>query len=98
MTVTNGAEVATAGSYLDSAKWTFETLGAPIEAIAILNGTLAKMTDIEANKALWHVMKCSATDVAAVPASSGPTILAKDAVTGKALRVYDNASGSVDYR
>ena len=50
------------------------------------------MTDVEANKALWHVMKCSATAVAAVPASSGPTILAKDAVTGKALRVYDNAS------
>ena len=63
MTVTNNAEVATDGSYL--ATWTFETLGAPIEAIAILNGTLAKMTDIEANKALWHVMKCSATAVAA---------------------------------
>jgi hypothetical protein len=58
------------------------------------------MTDIEANKALWHVMKCSATDVAAVPASGNgnSAILAKDAVTGKALRVYDNASGSVDYR
>jgi len=52
------------------------------------------MTNVEANKALWHVMKCSATAVAAVPTSgSGPTlILAKDAVTGKALRVYDNAS------
>jgi len=68
MTVTNNAEVATDGSYL--ATWTFETLGAPIEAIAI-NGSqatgvaLALMVDDEANKALWHVMKCSATAVAA---------------------------------
>lgn len=102
MTVTAGNEVATAGSYL--ATWTFETLGAPIEAIAI-NGSeanptaLAPMTDIEANKALWHVMKCSATAADAVPTSgSGATlILAKDAVTGKALRVYDDTS-ALNYR